>query len=196
MLSAAVEILLAAGDLENARAAAAELSTIADAFEAPLLSAASAHATGAVLLAEGDVAGAATALHRALEIWRNLETPYEEAETCLLMATVRERRGDQDGHRLDVDTARRLFKALNAETRLAHIAEPPGRGTRQSPGALSDREVQVLRLLSAGKTNRHIAQELFISDRTVARHVSNIFDKLGVSTRAGATAWAYQHHLV
>jgi tetratricopeptide (TPR) repeat protein len=100
MLGPAVEILLAAGDRENARASAAELSEIASAIDASLLSAASAHATGAVLLAEDDVAEAATALHRASEIWRKLETPYEEAHTCLLMATVCERRGDRDGRRL------------------------------------------------------------------------------------------------
>ncbi len=196
MLGAAVEILLAAGDLEHASAGAAELSEIASAFDAALLSAASAHATGAVLLAEGDVAGAATALHRASEIWRNLETPYEEAHTCLLMATVCDRRGDQDGRHLELDTARRLFKELNAEPGLARIAEQSGRAARQSAGSLSEREVQVLRLLAAGKTNRDIAAELFISDKTVARHVSNIFDKLGVSSRTGATAWAYQHNLI
>ena len=196
MLGPAVEILLAAGDRESARASAAELSEIASAIDASLLSAASAHATGAVLLAEGDVAGAATALQRAAEIWRNLETPYEEAHTCLLMATVCERRGDQDGRRLELDTARRLFKALNAETCLARIAEQAGRASRQVVGALSDREMQVLRLLAAGKTNHEIAEELFISDKTVARHVSNIFDKLGVSSRTGATAWAYQHNLI
>ena len=196
MLGAVVEILLAAGDRENARASAAELSEIASAIDASLLSAASAHATGAVLLADGDVAGAATALHRASGIWRNLETPYEEAHTCLLMATVCERRGDQDGRRLELDTARRLFKALNAETCLARIAEQSGRASRQLAGSLSDREMQVLRLLAAGKTNHEIAEELFISDKTVARHVSNIFDKLGVSSRTGATAWAYQHNLI
>jgi DNA-binding CsgD family transcriptional regulator len=196
MLGAAVEILLAAGDLETARASAAELSGIASAFDASLLSAASAHATGAVLLAEGDVVGAATALHRASEIWLNLETPYEEAQTCLLMATVCERRGDQDGRRLELNTALRLFKELKAEPRLARIADQSGRATRQSAGSLSEREVQVLRLLAAGKTNRDIAEELFISDKTVARHVSNIFDKLGVSSRTGATAWAFQHNLI
>jgi DNA-binding CsgD family transcriptional regulator len=196
MLGAAVEILLAAGDLETARASAAELSEIASAFDASLLSAASAHATGAVLLAEGDVVGAATALHRASEIWLNLETPYEEAQTCLLMATVCERRGDQDGRRLELNTALRLFKELNAEPRLARVADQSGRATRQSAGSLSEREVQVLRLLAAGKTNRDIAEELFISDKTVARHVSNIFDKLGVSSRTGATAWAFQHNLI
>ena len=196
MLGPAVEILLAAGDRENARAGAAELSEISSAFDASLLSAASAHATGAVLLADGDVAGAATALHRASGIWRNLQTPYEEAHTCLLMATVYERRGDQDGRRLELDTARRLFKALNAETCLARIAEQSGRASRQLVGSLSDREMQVLRLLATGKTNHDIAEELFISDKTVARHVSNIFDKLGVSSRTGATAWAYQHNLI
>ena len=196
MLGPAVEILLAAGDRENARASAAELSEIASAIDASLLSAASAHATGAVLLAEDDVAEAATALHRASEIWRKLETPYEEAHTCLLMATVCERRGDQDGRRLELDTARRLFKALNAETCLARIAALSGRASRQIVGPLSEREMQVLRLLAAGKTNHEIAEELFISDKTVARHVSNIFDKLGVSSRTGATAWAYQHNLI
>jgi DNA-binding CsgD family transcriptional regulator len=195
MLAAAVEILLAADDLEHARAGAAELSEIAGAFDAPLLAAASAHAIGAVRLAEGDIAGAATSLHGAADIWRNLETPYEEAHTCLLMATICERRGDRDGRRLELDTARRLFKELNAEPCLARIAEQSGHATRQSVGSLSEREVQVLRLLAAGKTNREIAEELFISDKTVARHVSNIFDKLGVSSRSGATAWAYQHNL-
>ena len=112
------------------------------------------------------------------------------------MATVCERRGDQDGRRLELDTARRLFKALNAETCLARIAEQSGRASRQLVGSLSDREMQVLRLLAAGKTNHDIAEELFISAKTVARHVSNIFDKLGVSSRTGATAWAYQHNLI
>ena len=87
-------------------------------------------------------------------------------------------------------------RQLNAEPCLARIAEQSGRATRQSVGSLSEREVQVLRLLAAGKTNRDIAEELFISDKTVARHVSNIFDKLGVSSRTGATAWAYQHNLI
>jgi DNA-binding CsgD family transcriptional regulator len=196
VLPAAVEILIAAGDLEGARAAAAELSDAARALEAPVLAAASAHAAGAVRLAGGDIAGASDALHRALESWRNLAMSYEEAQTSLLIATVCERREDSDGRRLALDTARRLFEKLNAEYCLARAAERSGRAARHvSPGSLSEREVQVLRLLAAGKTNRDIAAELFISDKTVARHVSNIFDKLGVSSRSGATAWAYQHKL-
>jgi DNA-binding CsgD family transcriptional regulator len=196
VLAAAVEVLLAAADVEHARAAAAELGDIAHAIGTPLLSAVSAHARGAVLLAAGELAAASTSLRQACEAWRDLEVPYEEAQTRLLMAAVCERCGDQDGHRLDLDAARRLFKRLNAEACLARIERAAGRPARQPPGSLSEREAQVLRLLAAGKTNRAIAEELFISEKTVARHVSNIFDKLGVSSRAGATAWAFQHHVV
>jgi DNA-binding CsgD family transcriptional regulator len=195
VLAAAVEILVATGDVEGARAAAAELSEIANAIGTPLLSALSAHATGAVLLAEGELAAAATSLRQACETWRDLDTPYEEAQTRLLTAAVCERLGDHDGHLLDLDAAQRLFTQLNAAPRLARIEPAPGRSVRQSPASLSARELQVLRLLSAGKTNRAIAEELFISEKTVARHVSNIFDKVGVSSRAGAVAWAFHHNL-
>lgn len=195
MLVAAVEILLAAGDLEHARAAATELSTITSAIGASLLNAASAQATGAVLLAEGDVEGAAPLLCQASEIWRDLGMPYEEGHTYLLMAGVCERRGDHEGRRLD-EAARRLFTQLNAEFCLARIGEQSERARSERVGSLSEREAQVLRLLASGKTNRHIAEELFISEKTVARHVSNIFDKLGVSSRSAATAWAYQRNLI
>ena len=196
MLAAAVEILLAADDPASAREASAELSEIATSFGAPLLSGTSAHATGAVLLADGDIGAASTSLRQACEIWRDLEMPYEEAQTCVLLAAVCERRGDQDGRRLELDAARRLFKQLDAEPCLARIAEQSERASHQRIGSLSEREAQVLRLLAAGKTNRAIADELFISEKTVARHVSNIFDKLGVSSRTGATAWAFQHNLI
>ena len=196
MLPAAVEILLAADDVTTAHVASAELSEIALAFGAPLLAAASAHATGAVLLAEGDIEPASTSLRQASETWRELEMPYEEAQTCLLLAAVCEKRGDQDGRRLEIENARRIFTQLKAEPRLARIAGPSERASDQPIGSLSEREAQVVRLLAAGKTNRDIAAALFISEKTVARHVSNIFDKLGVSSRTGATAWAYQHHLL
>src|SRR5688572_1338851 len=127
ILAAAVEILLAAGDLEGAGAAAEELSQIARTIDAPLLSGTSAHATGAVRLAQGDVEGAATLLCQASEIWRDLGMPHEEGQTRLLMAGVCERRGDHEGRRLDVDAARRLFKQLNAEFCLARIGEQPKR---------------------------------------------------------------------
>jgi DNA-binding CsgD family transcriptional regulator len=196
MLPAGVEILLAAGDVAAARAASAELSEIALAFGAPLLAAASAHAAGAVLLAEGDIAGASTSLRQACEMWREVGMPYEEAQTCLLLAGVCETRGDEDGRRLEIETARRIFTTLGGGPGLARVAEPPEGASHPRIGSLSEREAQVLRLLAAGKTNRAVADELFISEKTVARHVSNIFDKLGVSSRAGATAWAFQHNLI
>jgi DNA-binding NarL/FixJ family response regulator len=92
---------------------------------------------------------------------------------------------------LELDAARKLFKRLNVEAPLARVTEPSG-----PAGPLSERELQVLHLLAAGKTNRAIAEDLFISEKTVARHVSNIFDKLGVSSRSAATAWAYQRNLI
>ena len=197
VLAAAIEILLAARDFDHARAATGELTDIARCIGAPLLQAAAAHAAGALRLAQGDIAGASTSLRQAWEIWRDLEMPYEEAQTCLLVAAVCEQRGDEDGRRLELETARRLFTQLAADHCLARIVEQSERAsTHQRIGSLSQREAQVLRLLAAGKTNRAIAGELFISEKTVARHVSNIFDKLGVSGRTGATAWAFQHDLI
>jgi DNA-binding CsgD family transcriptional regulator len=195
MLPAAVEILLAAGDVAAAQAAAAELSEIAAAFAAPLLTAAAAHAAGAVLLAEGNVEAASTSLRQARGMWRELQTPYEEAQTCLLLAAVCETRSDQDGRRLETETARRIFTQLEADYWLERIAAQPRRARHQRAGPLSGREAQVLRLVAAGMTNRGIADALFISEKTVARHVSNIFDKLGVSNRSAATAWAFKHNL-
>jgi ATP/maltotriose-dependent transcriptional regulator MalT len=187
--------LLAAADVQGARAAAAELRDIANAIGTPLLAAVSTHATGAVLLAEGDLGAAAVSLRQVCEACRELEIPYEEAQSRLLLATIAERRGDRDGCLLDMEAARRLFAQLKAEPCLARIEERFGRTARQSSGSLSERELQVLRLIAAGKTNRAIAEELFISEKTVARHVSNIFDKVGVSSRTGAAAWAFHHHL-
>jgi len=196
MLPAAVEILLAAGEIDSARTAAAELSDIARALPTPFLSAASAHAKGAVHLIDGDIPAASESLRKACAIWRDLGMPYEEAQSCRLLATVCERRGDSEGRRLELDAARKLLAQLNAQPRLVHLEKPSELAPQQSQGPLSERELQVLRLLAAGKTNRAIADELFISEKTVARHISNIFDKVGVSSRTAATAWAFHQHLV
>ena len=177
--------------LPEARLRAAASALIAGAFDAPLLTAAAAHAAGAVLLAEGDVEAASTSLRRAREMWRELQTPYEEAQTCLLLAAVCDKRSDADGRRLETETARRIFTQLEADFWLGRI-QP---AAERRAGPLSEREMQVLRLVAAGNTNRAIADALFISEKTVARHVSNIFDKLGVSNRSAATAWAFKHNL-
>jgi DNA-binding NarL/FixJ family response regulator len=195
LLSAATEIMLAAGDIESARAAAGELSEIA-AAGTPFLSAASAHATGAVLLAAGDAAAAVTALRLGCDGWRDLEMPYEEALARELLAVACQQLGDRDGCTIERDAALSAFKRLGAQAAVARVAVLADSSPPDAAGVLSDRETQVLRLVAAGKTNRAIAEALFISDKTVARHVSNIFDKLGVSSRAGATACAYRRHLI
>lgn len=195
ILMAGAEILLAAGDVAGARRSATELSEIAASLNTPLLLAASAHARGAVLLADGEIEIAAALLQQAMHAWRDLEVPYEEGLVRMLMGTARLQLGDREGYATELDAARRLFHRLSARPALARIEERTGAETAPA-GPLSEREAQVLRLIASGKTNRAIAEELFISEKTVARHVSNIFAKVGVSTRAAATAWAYQRKLV
>ncbi|HET7617334.1 MAG TPA: response regulator transcription factor [Vicinamibacterales bacterium] len=195
MLPAAIEILLAAGDVEAARAAAAELSVIAREVGTPFLSAASAHASGLVFAADDDLVAASASLRKACELWRDLEMPFEAAQSCRVLAAICERRGDVEGHRLETDAARTLLEQIHTQPRPA-ADESVEAARPESTGPLSEREMQVLRLLAAGKTNRAIAEELFISEKTVARHVSNIFDKVGVSSRTGAAAWAFQRNLI
>jgi DNA-binding NarL/FixJ family response regulator len=142
-------------------------------------------ALGAVLLAEGQPRPALTSLRSALELWRSIDAPYEVARTRILIGNACEALGDPDAAALEADAARKALEKLGSVT---VKPEAPA-------GGLSAREVEVLRLIAAGKSNRAIATELFISEKTVARHVSNIFTKLGVSTRAAATAYAYEHGL-
>ncbi|MGH9033840.1 MAG: LuxR C-terminal-related transcriptional regulator, partial [Acidimicrobiia bacterium] len=196
LLAASVEIALAANDLPAARTAAQQLSGIAADLDAPLLHASSAHAWGAVLLAEGETEAALDALRRAWTTLQALEAPYEAARVRVLMGLARRELGDEDTGEIELDAARHVFDQLGALpdlVRLAELSRPPLPG---SAGGLTGREVEVLGLVATGKTNRTIADELFISEKTVARHVSNIFTKLGVSSRSAATAYAYEHDLV
>jgi ATP/maltotriose-dependent transcriptional regulator MalT len=196
MLPALVEAELARGEADAARAAATELAEIATVFDAPVLWALCAHANGAVQLAQGDARGALAALRDAWAKWRQLGMPYEEAQTRVLMAVASARLGDIDTRDIETDAARQMFKRLGAARGLVGVAELSQSSARKGAAGLSPREEQVLRLVATGKTNRAIADELFISEKTVARHVSNIFNKLGVSSRAAATAYAYQRNLM
>jgi len=192
VLPAYIEIMLATGKVDLAREAARELAGHARGLDSPFLRALADHALGAVALEAGDHRGALEALRSAAAIWRELEAPYEAARTRVLMARACRLSGDADASALELEAARRTFEQLGAAPELAYIDELSG--ARPTAG-LSAREVEVLRLVAAGKTNKAIAGELSISEKTVARHVSNIFDKLGLASRAAATAYAYEHGL-
>jgi DNA-binding CsgD family transcriptional regulator len=195
LLPGQVEILLAAGDVPAAGAAAAELTRLADGLGAPFLAAVAAHAQGAVLLAEGDPRGALAVLRGAWLAWQDLEVPYQAARVRVLIGLACRELGDQDGAEMELDAARWVFRQLGAAPDLARVESLSQRADARS-GGLTARELQVLRLVAAGATNKAIAADLFISERTVDRHMSNIYAKLGVSSRAAATAHAYQHGLI
>ncbi len=195
VLAAHAEIMLAVGDLPVARAAAEELTTVAADLDAPLLRAVAAHARGAVHLAEGDARAAVDALRRAWAAWQELEAPYEAARARVLIGLAYRARGDTDTAAMELDAARWVFRQLGAMPDVIRV-EALVREAAPKAGGLTAREVEVLRLVSAGKTNRAIAADLFLSERTVDRHVSNIFTKLGLSSRAAASAYAVEHDLV
>ena len=195
MLSAYVEIMLAADHLEAAHQGCDELVTVAAATDVPLLAAQAAHARGAVLLAEGDARGALDALRAACKLWRELDAPYHAARSRILMARACRTLGDDDTEELETAAARSVFEDLGAGPDLARIDRQAGRA-RAAPAGLTTRELQVVALVAAGRTNRQIADVLVISEKTVARHLSNIFTKIGVSSRSAATAYAYENGLV
>ncbi|MFF3288853.1 LuxR C-terminal-related transcriptional regulator [Streptomyces sp. NPDC003023] len=186
---------VASGHLSAARTAADELAAAAADFDAPLLRAISAQATGTVLLAEGDPRAACAELNRARQLWLELRVPYEDARTRALIGLACHRLGDHDTAGLDLEGARGVFRELGAAPDLARLEtlDPDRRPAPATAGGLTDREVQVLALAAAGRTNRDIAAELVISEHTVRRHLQNVFAKLGVSSRAAATAFAYRH---
>lgn len=193
LLPAFVDVLLEAEDVGAARAAADELAGIAAQLDAPYLNALAAHASGAVLLAEGDPRAALTALRGAHRSWRDLDAPHPAARVRLLIAVACRELGDGASAELEFTAARGVLEELGAAPDLERLARLVG---SPRPGGLSRRENEVLILLAAGKTNRAIAAELFISEKTVARHVSNIFTRLGLSSRSEATAYAYKRGLV
>ncbi|MFF5784399.1 LuxR C-terminal-related transcriptional regulator [Streptomyces sp. NPDC012693] len=194
LLAARAEVALAVRDVPGAADAAAELDALAG--EVPLLRALADTALGAVALAErsGD---APRLLRRALAGWLELRVPYEAAQVRMLLAAADRAVGDQEAARLELGTARAVFERLGAVPDARRAAALLSGGSRRRlPGGLTAREAEVLRLVATGGTNKDIARSLVISEHTVARHLNNIFAKLGVGSRAAATAAAYAHGLV
>ena len=198
LLAAHTAIALAADDVPAARAAADELVAFAEDLDTPLVRAVASQAVGSVLVAEGDARGALGELRSAHAAWQALGVPYESARTRVELGLACRALGDGDGAALELDAARAAFERLGATPDAARARgladEPSGQAVRS--GGLTRREAQVLGLVATGRTNREIAADLVISDKTVARHLSNIFAKLDVSSRSAATAYAYEHDLV
>lgn len=201
LLAAQVEVSLALGRLDQARTAAGELEAAAREWqqlresETTVLHAIAAAAGGAVAFAERDLEGALPLLHRALSLWLDLGVPYEAAQVRMTLAAADRAAGDDEGARLELRAARAVFERLGAVPDARRAAALLSTVRRHLPGELTEREVQVLRLVAAGRTNRAVASELVISEHTVARHLNNIFAKLDVSSRAAATAYACTHGL-
>jgi len=196
LLPAYIEIMLAAGDVPDARNACRELEEIAGSLDTGVPGAIAAGACGAVDLAEGNAQAALGSLRRAFEVWQRIDAPYAAARVRVLIGLACHALGDEDGASLEIDAARSTFTRLGARPDLARIDSLIKGAASGHAHGLTPRELQVLRLVAAGDTNKAIAAELCLSERTIERHLSNIFTKHDLSTRAGATAWAYEHDLI
>lgn len=196
LLPAVVEIELAAGDPVAARRAADELTAATPADGMPMMQAVAARAEGSVRLEEGDARGALAALRQAWALWEGLDAPYEAARCRVLAARAWRALGDETSASMDLQAARAVFVDLGAVPDLLRVdgLARGAPGTAATP--LTAREIEVVRLVAKGETNRVIAGELYLSEKTVDRHLSNVFAKLGVSSRAAATAYAYEHALI
>jgi ATP/maltotriose-dependent transcriptional regulator MalT len=193
LLPVATEVLLTDGDPEEAAALAAELTTVAEQFGCAALRAAAAFAVGGVALARGEPAAAVAPLRQAERIWTQLGTPYETARTRVRLGVAFRELGDEDSGLAELTAARRTFADLGAAPAERDVAALLGPA---APRGLTAREVEVLRLVATGRSNTEIAAELVLSEKTVARHLSNIFTKLEVGSRTAAAAFAFEQHLV
>jgi ATP/maltotriose-dependent transcriptional regulator MalT len=192
LLPMLVQVAVAAGDLDAAARATTELEATVEDFATTTLRATALSTRGRLQLAEHDV-GAPDTLQRAVEAWHALDVPYEEATARTLLGQALREAGDEDGAARSFAAAAQLFDQIGARLDADQVL---GGTKRPLPSGLTEREVEVLRLIAAGLTNNEIASELFLSAKTVSRHLSNIFTKIGVTSRAGATAFAFEHHLV
>jgi DNA-binding CsgD family transcriptional regulator/tetratricopeptide (TPR) repeat protein len=194
LLPAAVEIMLATGEVDDARSACRELEAIAADYESEMLEALYGQSRGAVELAAGDARAALVTLRQAFQAWQELEAPYEAARVRVLIGQACRALEDEDGFDLELEAARSVFQELGAAPDVVSLDALVG--LEGDTHGLTARELEVLRLVASGKTNKEIAVALVISEHTVARHVQNIFTKLGVPSRTAAGAYAFEHDLV
>jgi DNA-binding NarL/FixJ family response regulator len=194
LLPAAVEVLLAVGRVEDASTLAAELAGIAESFGCPALHAESAVATARVALARDDATASAASARRAIDAWTELAVPHESARARVVLGRALRLLGDEQTGVAELVAARATFAELGTTPAEGEVTRLLGDG--DVPGDLSPREVEVLRLVAAGKTNSEIADELYVADKTVARHLSNIYTKLDVGSRTAAAAFAFENRLV
>jgi class 3 adenylate cyclase/DNA-binding CsgD family transcriptional regulator len=193
LLPSFVHVAIAAGDLPAAAEALTELDAIAAGFQTRTLRATALSSRARLQLAEGNADEACGTLRQALDAWQVLRVPYEVATTHTLLGQALRQRGDNSGAAESFAAASTLFDQIGVSLdarRLADEAHPA------LPAGLTMREVEVLRLIAAGMTNNEIAAALCLSVKTVSRHLSNIFTKIGVTSRAAATAFAFEHQLV
>jgi DNA-binding CsgD family transcriptional regulator/tetratricopeptide (TPR) repeat protein len=196
VLDAYVEIMLSGNDIAAARTAAEELADIARDKNIPFLKALSNRALGAVLLEEGKAQAALVALRNSWTIWLQLATPYEAARTQVLISSTLRHLGENESARQELAHARQHFASLGAAGDVSRVDRLLEKDTRKPDSPLSTRELQIVKLVASGITNRAIADKLNISEKTVARHLSNIFTKLDLTSRTAATAYAYDHDLI
>ncbi len=193
LLPACVQIAVATGDLDGAATAADELDGIAADVDSPAIAAAALSTRGRLQLAMGQHSAACTTLQDALRQWQQLEVPYEIATVRLLLGQACRNCGDEDGASRSLAQAAAIFDRLGAALDARHTRDFTT--SPSFPAGLTAREAAVLSLVASGRTNREVAAVLHLSERTVARHVSNIFTKAGVTSRTAATAFAYENNL-
>lgn len=196
LLWAAVEIMLARNDVAGARGTCDELAQVAEGLDVPFPRAISSQARGALALAERQPLAALELFRGARATWQDLAAPYELAQSRVLIGLAYRQLGDEEGAQLEFDAAHEVFEKLGAAPAVSRVAALNAQASPPQGTGLTGREIEVLRLVATGAKNRTIAGRLSISEKTVARHLSNIFTKLDLTSRAAATAYAYKHKLL
>ncbi len=195
LLPAFVHVAIAADDLDAARDASVELDQIVTGYANPEHAAAAFSTRGRLQLAQGDADAASVTLRHAIDRWRDLNVPYEVATAYTLLGQALRDAGDEDAATESFAAAAKLFDQIGARLDVQRLSDGDA-SVAALPAGLTEREVEVLQLVAGGLTNNEIASALYLSAKTVSRHLSNIFTKIGVTSRAGATAFAFEHGLV